>query len=67
VWLLPALLAGDESAIAEALRLNIDAGTGPTTLVCTVDVELKSLLTHPRLGPLVRRLSLFSESGTRAD
>jgi tetratricopeptide (TPR) repeat protein len=64
VWLGPVLLDGDENAIAETIRLNIDAGTGPTTLACTVDDELNALLTHPRLGPLIRRLSLYAESGS---
>jgi TolB-like protein/Tfp pilus assembly protein PilF len=61
VWLALAVLEGDEDAIAAALRLNIDAGTGPTTLAVSIDQELKALLTHPRLGPLVRRLSLYEE------
>ena len=61
VWLEPALLEGSEDEIESAIRLNIDAGTGPTTLTVTVDQELEALLTHPRLGPLVRRLSLFAQ------
>jgi serine/threonine-protein kinase len=63
VWLGIALFEGDERAIAEALRLNIDAGTGPTTQAISIDRELKALLPHPRLGPLVRQLSLYAESG----
>ncbi len=61
IWLGPALLSGDEAAIAAALRLNIDAGTGPTTLSVSVDQELEALLPHPRLGPLVRQLSLYAQ------
>ena len=61
VWLEPALLGGDEDEIAAALQLNIDAGTGPTTLSCTVAQELEALLPHPRLGPLVRQLSLYAQ------
>jgi hypothetical protein len=62
VWFGPALLDGDEDAIAAAVHLNIDAGTGPTTLSISVDRELAVLLTHPRLGPLVRQLSLYTEA-----
>ena len=58
-WLGPALLDGDEDAIEAALRLNIDARTGPTTLALSVDRELEALLPHPRLGPLVRQLSYY--------
>jgi tetratricopeptide (TPR) repeat protein len=61
VWLGIALLDGDENAIAAALELNIEAGTGPTTLVSTLDRELEALLPHPRLGPLVRQLSPYAE------
>ena len=60
-WLAPALLNGEEEATEAALRLNIDAGTGPTTLVISVDRELEALLPHPRLGPLVRQLSLYAQ------
>jgi eukaryotic-like serine/threonine-protein kinase len=61
-WLGPALLNEDEDQIEAALRLNIDAGTGPTTLSISVDRELEALLPHPRLGPLVRQLSLYTRS-----
>ena len=60
-WLGPALLSGEEDQIEAALRLNIAAGTGPTTLSISVDRELEALLPHPRLGPLVRQLSLYSK------
>ena len=60
-WLGPALLSGEEDQIEAALRLNIAAGTGPTTLSISVDRELEALLPHPRLGPLVRQLSLYSQ------
>ena len=60
VWL-AALLDGDEDAVEAALRLNIEADTGPTTLSISVDRELEALLPHPRLGPLVRRLSLYAQ------
>ena len=59
-WLTPPLLSGDEAAIEAALRLNIEAETGPTTLSISVDRELQALLPHPRLGPLVRQLTLFA-------
>ena len=61
VALFPALASGDEDAIADALQLNIDAGSGPTTFSIAVDLELKALLPHPRLGPLVRQLSLYAQ------
>ena len=61
LWLFPALLQGDDDAKASALQRNIDAGTGPATLAVALGVELRTLLTHPRLGPLVRQLSLFAE------
>ncbi len=60
-WLMIALHSGDEHEIAAALRENIEAGTGPTSLAISVDVELADLLPHPRLGPLVRQLSLFAK------
>ena len=61
VWLEPALLEGSDDEIEAAIQLNIDAGTGPTTLSCTVQQELEALLPHPRLGPLVRQLSLYAQ------
>ncbi|MDB4881651.1 MAG: protein kinase [Gemmatimonadetes bacterium] len=60
-WLGPALLDGDEDAIAEAVQRNIHAATGPTTLAISVDLELEALLSHRRLGPLVRQLSLYAQ------
>jgi hypothetical protein len=62
VWLSLALFDGDEHAIASAVTLNVDAGTGPTTLASTLDRELEALLPHPRLGPSVRQLSLYGGS-----
>jgi tetratricopeptide (TPR) repeat protein len=61
VWLGPALLSGDEDATEAAIRLNIEAGTGPTTLSISVDRELEALMPNPRLGPLVRQLSLYAQ------
>jgi eukaryotic-like serine/threonine-protein kinase len=53
---------GDEAQIADSLRRNIEAGTGPTSLATSgIDRELDPLLTHPRLGPLVRQLFLYAE------
>ena len=49
----------DEAAMAAILRDNIDAMTGPTAIVTTVIRELEPVLDHPRLGPLVRRLTLW--------
>ncbi|HSU95800.1 MAG TPA: hypothetical protein VLI40_01130, partial [Gemmatimonadaceae bacterium] len=59
-WLGPALLSNDDDTIEAAIRLNIEAGTGPTTLAVWVDRELEALLQHPRLGPLVHQLSLYA-------
>ena len=60
-WLGPALLGDDPDAKEAALLLNIEAGTGPTTLGISVDRELAALLDDPRLGPLVRQLTLYAE------
>jgi hypothetical protein len=51
----------DEAALASLLQDNIDAMTGPTAIVTTVIRELEPLLDHPRLGPLVRRLTLWAQ------
>ncbi len=51
-WLAPAVFEGNEEAIEAALQLNIESGSGPTTLAF-LDKELEWILTHPRLGPLV--------------
>jgi hypothetical protein len=59
VWL-TSLMFDDRDDIEAALRLNIEVGTGPTTLSSTVDRELEALLPDPRLGPLVRQLSLYA-------
>ena len=50
----------DEAATAALLEANIEAMTGPTAIVTTVVRELTPLLGSPRLGPLVRRLSLWA-------
>jgi hypothetical protein len=50
----------DDDATAALLRANIDAMTGPTAIVTTVARELVPLLDHPRLGPLVRGLTLWA-------
>ncbi len=55
------LVVGDESAIADILRRNIEAETGPTAIGTSVVRELEPLLVHPRLGPLVRQLSLYAQ------
>jgi hypothetical protein len=54
--------ADDEDAIAVLLRENIDAMTGPTGIATTVIRELQAMLDHPRLGPLVRQLTMWSTS-----
>jgi len=50
----------DEAATAALLEANIEAMTGPTAIVTTVVRELTPLLASPRLGPLVRRLTLWA-------
>jgi serine/threonine-protein kinase len=50
----------DEEATATLLQENIDAMTGPTAIVTTVARELEPLLDHPRLGRLVRGLTLWA-------
>ena len=52
----------DEEKTAAVLRENIAAMTGPTAIVTTVARELEPLLDHPRLGPLVRGLTLWATS-----
>ncbi|HEX7981867.1 MAG TPA: hypothetical protein VF461_24900 [Gemmatimonadaceae bacterium] len=42
------------------MRENLEAATGPTAIVTTVIRELAPLIDHPRLGPLVRQLSLWA-------
>jgi serine/threonine-protein kinase len=58
-WFAPALFGGDDEAADAALRLNLETGSGPTTLAF-LDKELEALLPHPTLGPLVRQLTLFA-------
>ena len=50
----------DEEALAALLQENIDAMTGPGAIVCTVARELEPLVDHPRIGPLVRRLTYWA-------
>ncbi|HEX6809733.1 MAG TPA: protein kinase, partial [Gemmatimonadaceae bacterium] len=50
----------DEEKTAAILRENIDAMTGPTAIATTVARDLETLLDHPRLGPLVRRLTFWA-------
>jgi hypothetical protein len=52
---------GDDDATATLLRSNVEAETGPTAIYTTVAPELDLLLSHPRLGPLVRQLSLYAQ------
>jgi serine/threonine protein kinase/tetratricopeptide (TPR) repeat protein len=59
--LLFAIVDGNEDGIARALQLNIDSGTGPTTIATSgVDRELNQLLSDPRLGPLIGQLSYYA-------
>ncbi len=55
------LVTADEDTIAESLHENIEVGAGPVALATTgMDRELLPLLSHPRLGPLARQLSLYA-------
>ena len=54
---------GDEEKAAALLRENIDAMTGPTAIATTVARDLETLLDHPTLGPLVRRLTFWATAG----
>lgn len=70
VPLLFAVVEGEADGIAAAVRQNIDAGTGATTIAISgVDRELTALLEDARFGPLIRRLSLFAgrDSVARSD
>ena len=53
----------DEAAAAAVIQANVDAMTGPVTIATTVTRELMPLLDHPRLGPLIRRLTLWVTRG----
>jgi TolB-like protein len=52
----------DEAATAALLEANAAAMTGPTAIATTVVRELEPLLGHSRLGPLIRRLTLWATS-----
>jgi tetratricopeptide (TPR) repeat protein len=52
---------GDDDETANLLRSNVDAETGPSAIYLVAAPKLDLLLTHPRLGPLVRQLSLYAE------
>ncbi len=60
-----ALGLDDENATAALLRDNVEAMTGPTVIVTTVVRELELLLGHPRLGPIVRELTLWVANTVR--
>jgi hypothetical protein len=55
-----ALDLDDETAAATLLQSNVEAMTGPTSIVTTVVRELTPYLDHPRLGPLIRQLTLWA-------
>jgi len=45
--------------VTDELRARLDATLAPLSIA--MDVELNALLPHPRLGPLVRQLSLYAQ------
>ena len=51
---------GDEDLLATSLERNIEAQTGPTSLSVGLSPDLDLLQNDARLGPLVRRLSLYA-------
>ena len=51
---------GDESLLGESLRRNVEAETGPATVSVVILQDLDRLLDHPRLGALVRQLSVYA-------
>ncbi len=57
--LLSSVSLGDEERLMHALRCAVDGGVGSMTISTTIMLELDALLPHPRLGPLVRRLTLY--------
>lgn len=61
-WLIIVLAGANEDEVERALKLQLAAGTGPTTMALSVDKELEALLTHSRFGPLVRQLSLYARN-----
>jgi serine/threonine-protein kinase len=50
----------DEAATAALLEANVAAMTGPVAIVTTVARELEPLLDHSRLGPVIRKLTLWA-------
>ena len=50
----------DEAATAALIETNVAEMTGPVAIATTVVRELEPLLEHPRLGPLLRRLTLWA-------
>lgn len=53
---------GDEDRTADLLRQTLEIETGPISFATTIKPELDALLlVHPRLDPLVRRLSLYAQ------
>jgi hypothetical protein len=56
---------GDEDRTADLLRQTREIETGPISFATTIKPELDALLVHPRLGPLVRRLSLYAQHPQR--
>ncbi len=50
----------DEAATAALIEANVAVMTGPVAIATTVARELEPLLDHPRLGPAIRRLTLWA-------
>jgi type IV pilus assembly protein PilB len=53
------LSSDDEDATADLLRRAVDDATGPIATFTVLRAQLDPLLAHPRLGALVRELSLY--------
>jgi serine/threonine-protein kinase len=56
---------GDEGRLEETLSRNLEEESGPTTVLVGLKPALDGLLDHPRLGALVRRLSLYAGATRR--
>jgi serine/threonine-protein kinase len=50
----------DEAATAALIEANVAAMSGPVAIATTVVRELEPLLDHPRLGPVIRKLTLWA-------
>ncbi|MEP7347631.1 MAG: protein kinase, partial [Gemmatimonadaceae bacterium] len=57
----------NEDRTADLLQQTLEIESGPIAIATTIKPELDALRTHPRLGPLVRRLSLYAHRSVLAE